>query len=223
MQATAKAAAQAGAQAGADVAPQVKTPTITIVSPYDGSKQVLQIPTSHDEMMALLSRRRQLSDQLESVTDRRHDLIEQLRVAPDGAQAGLQAQLNVLDGRVVQLENDLATTGREIAAASPELLSMAQEPSPPPDDNGSFEDGVGAGIAGSLGAVAVLFLFARRWWRKSARRRSQPLMLNADSERLQRLETGMEAMAIEIERISEGQRFVTKLLSESRQPESAPR
>jgi hypothetical protein len=33
----------------------------------------------------------------------------------------------------------------------------------------------------------------------------------------------MEAMAIEIERISENQRFVTKLLSESRAAESAPR
>jgi hypothetical protein len=214
--------AKATAQAGADVAPQEKTPTITIVSPYDGSKQVLQIPTSHEEMNALISRRRQLSDQLENVTDRRHDLIEQLRVAPDGAQAGLQAQLHVLDGRVVQLENDLATTGREIAAASPELVSMAEERSAPPDNDGSFEDGLGAGVAGSFVAATVLFFFWRRRWRKAARKR-EPLMLSADSERLQRLETGMEAMAIEIERISEGQRFVTKLLSESRQPESAPR
>jgi hypothetical protein len=45
----------------------------------------------------------------------------------------------------------------------------------------------------------------------------------ADSERLQRVEQGIEAMAIEVERISEGQRFVTKLISESRGLESTPR
>lgn len=33
-------------------------------------------------------------------------------------------------------------------------------------------------------------------------------------ERLARIETGIEAMALEVERISEGQRFVTKLLAE---------
>ena len=217
MQANAKAAAQAGA----DVAPQAKAPTVRVFT--DAGSQVLQIPTSHEEMRALISRRRQLSDQLENVTDRRNDLIEQLRTAPAVAEPGLRAQLAALDTRVVQLENDLATTGREIAGASPELISMTEEPPRATDDNGSFDDGVGAGVAGTLSAVFVLFFFARRWWKKSGRRRAQPLMLNADSERLQRLETGMDAMAIEIERISEGQRFVTRLLSESRQPESAPR
>ncbi|HEX6627740.1 MAG TPA: hypothetical protein VF105_07290 [Gemmatimonadaceae bacterium] len=217
MQATPKAAAQAGA----DVAPQAKAPTVRVFT--DAGTEVLHIPTSHEEMNALMSRRRQLSDQLENVTDRRRDLIEQYRTAPAIAEPGMRAQLAALDTRVVQLENDLATTGREIAGASPELISMTEERRSPQDDNGSFDDGVGAGVAGTLSAVFVLFFFARRWWMKSGRRRAQPLMLNADSERLQRLETGMEAMAIEIERISEGQRFVTKLLSESRQPESAPR
>jgi hypothetical protein len=36
---------------------------------------------------------------------------------------------------------------------------------------------------------------------------------------MERLEHGMDAIAIEVERISEGQRFVTKLLSESREPQ----
>lgn len=212
MQAKAQATTQATAPAGADVASQATTPKVTVYT--DAGTQVLQIPTSRDEMTALMTRRRQLSDQLKNVSDRRNDIIEQLRVAPNAAQPGLQAQLSVLDARVVQLENDLATIGRELAAASPQLMAMTEEPSNS-SDNGSFEDGVGAGVAGTLGAAAVLFFFARRWWKKSTRGLAQPLKLNADSQRLQRLETGMEAMAIEIERISEGQRFVTRLLSES--------
>jgi hypothetical protein len=45
----------------------------------------------------------------------------------------------------------------------------------------------------------------------------QPAALSED--RMQRLEAAVEAIAIEVERISEGQRFTTKLLSEnSHQP-----
>ena len=40
----------------------------------------------------------------------------------------------------------------------------------------------------------------------------------ASDERLARLEQAVESIAIEIERVSEGQRFVTKLLSERAQP-----
>lgn len=36
----------------------------------------------------------------------------------------------------------------------------------------------------------------------------------ADAARLARIEIAIEAMAVEVERISEGQRFVTKLLAE---------
>ena len=40
---------------------------------------------------------------------------------------------------------------------------------------------------------------------------------NEDSARLQRIENAIDAMSIEIERISEGQRFTTKLLAERSQ------
>jgi hypothetical protein len=43
-----------------------------------------------------------------------------------------------------------------------------------------------------------------------------------DSRRLERLEQGMDAIAIEIERVSEGQRFVTRLLSEAHDASAIP-
>jgi hypothetical protein len=52
-------------------------------------------------------------------------------------------------------------------------------------------------------------------WRGAPRRdAAQPQTSLADSQRLERLEQAMDAIAIEIERISEGQRFVTKVLAE---------
>jgi hypothetical protein len=62
---------------------------------------------------------------------------------------------------------------------------------------------------------AFLFFARRRWKRRVAQRPSE---LGANSAHLARLEHGMDAIAIEIERVSEGQRFVTKLLSEARSP-----
>jgi hypothetical protein len=47
------------------------------------------------------------------------------------------------------------------------------------------------------------------------------------SDRLERMEQGIEAVAVEVERIGEGQRFVTQLMSDRAQraalPEGVPR
>jgi hypothetical protein len=61
----------------------------------------------------------------------------------------------------------------------------------------------------SLGIPFVRAL-ARRWERDSL----QPKVPPEVTARLERIEHAVEAVAIEVERISEGQRFTTKLLSE---------
>jgi hypothetical protein len=61
----------------------------------------------------------------------------------------------------------------------------------------------------------------RRWEREGAHPRV-PSEVNA---RLERMEQSIDAIAVEVERIAEGQRFVTKLLADrpapARLPESA--
>ena len=68
----------------------------------------------------------------------------------------------------------------------------------------------------SLGIPFVRAL-ARRWENESR----QPRVPSEVVSRLERIEHAVEAVAIEVERISEGQRFTTKLLSE-RAGEPAP-
>jgi hypothetical protein len=53
----------------------------------------------------------------------------------------------------------------------------------------------------------------RRLWRVPAKDRSAPLQ-DVVSPRLDRLEQAVDSIAVEVERISEGQRFVTKILAE---------
>ncbi|HVH39030.1 MAG TPA: hypothetical protein VM764_03325 [Gemmatimonadaceae bacterium] len=60
----------------------------------------------------------------------------------------------------------------------------------------------------------------RAWVRRQDRAPVLPPANPAQEARLERIEHAIEAVAVEIERISEGQRFVTRLLSE-REPARA--
>lgn len=61
----------------------------------------------------------------------------------------------------------------------------------------------------------------RAWVRRKEREPVLPAADPAVVERLARIEHAVEAMAVEVERISEGQRFVTKLLAERAAPRAA--
>lgn len=63
--------------------------------------------------------------------------------------------------------------------------------------------------------VALFTPLLRAWARRiEGRHGIAPPQLAAVEERLDRIERGVEAISIEVERISEGQRFTTKLLAD---------
>lgn len=64
--------------------------------------------------------------------------------------------------------------------------------------------------------VPLVIALTKKWQRDAER----PKLPDDMAPRLERMEAAIDAMAIEIERISEGQRFTTKLLTE-RQKEPA--
>jgi hypothetical protein len=64
------------------------------------------------------------------------------------------------------------------------------------------------------GAATVLTPIARAFARRMDREGARPAVPGEVSSRLERMEQAIEAIAVEVERISEGQRFTTKLLSE---------
>ena len=69
--------------------------------------------------------------------------------------------------------------------------------------------------------LPLVRVLARRLDRRDA---VTPPNLSRIDERLSRLEAGVDAIAVEVERISEGQRFTTKLLADrvSSMPGSVP-
>ena len=67
-------------------------------------------------------------------------------------------------------------------------------------------------VFGTVGSIA--FPIVRAWARRLEGKTAAALPLAGVEERLERIERAVESMSIEVERISEGQRFVTKLLAE---------
>jgi len=188
--------------------------SITIVGP-DGKPQTLQVPSTVEQVANLQAQREELAGQLSNVSSRRSELVAEIQATPEGpSRTGLEARLKVLDQRILQIESDLATTGRQISSAPAHLVSFSQAAS---SNGGDFEEGLMIGGSFVFFVLGAAFLLARRRWKK--RRHTKPdSQTEGDSARLERLEHGMEAIAIEIERVSEGQRFVTRLLSESQPP-----
>lgn len=75
----------------------------------------------------------------------------------------------------------------------------------------------------AVGVIAILSIFVffpvaialgRFIWRRGSMPESRPVQSDETARRLIEMQHSIDAMAVEIERISEGQRFVTKVLSE---------
>lgn len=68
----------------------------------------------------------------------------------------------------------------------------------------------------------LLFPLVRAWARRLESRGTTTLPLQHLDDRLDRIERSVEAIALEVERVSEGQRFVTKLLADKASPPLPP-
>ena len=169
------------------------------------------------DVAALRARRSELSDQLESATGRRRRLAEQARRADGASRTGLESQLAVLDQRIVRIESELDQVGQQLA--SPEAARIAGTAPPVnfgPQVRFSNIDPEPIFICFILFVMSPIALsISRLVWKRGSRMGSAAPALNTDStQRLERIEQAMDAIAIEVERVSEGQRFVTRLLSE---------
>jgi hypothetical protein len=170
-----------------------------------------------DVYAALQAQRRVLHDQLESLEEQRRDLSNGLDERPAGTtdRIGIEQRIASVDQRIAEVGQQMAVSEREIARVAGIPGAAVEPPPPPPSDDGPEE---AVAIFGAVFTTFVLFplaiAHARRIWRRSAK---AVIALPAElAERFTRLEQTVESVAIEVERVSEGQRFVTKILAEGR-------
>lgn len=187
------------------------------------------------DVKALRARGEELSNQLSSVVSRRRAIIEKLRNTTPEDRVGLEQRLGVLDARIVRLEKEIEENGKQLASLPAALAASTSAP------QGFNSPNVDQMVDRMVPMVVVFTLFvltpialsiSRYFWRRGSLPKHAPA-LHENTQRLERMEQAIDAIAIEMERVSEGQRFVTRLLSESQRPvaigepqrasESAPR
>jgi len=175
-------------------------------------------PGNPDELHALAMKRSELQAQLEALTDRREEIADQLHGAEAQARPGILARIQILDERITRLEQEVLQTDDAITAGLSTGLVM-----PPIEQTGSLleeppefprfsNDAVRIMMVEALAFVLLGIVLYKLGWRR-ARRKFAGAAPN-DSGRMDQLQNAVDAIAVEIERISEGQRYVTKRLNE---------
>ena len=190
------------------------------------------------EIMGLVGQRRQLVAEMEELQERRLEIAQQLKTAGREERGVLQQTANQLDRQLSGAENALRAIENLIAtqtgsapppppatpakvAAGGQGVSYTTAP-PPPPPVAPARDAIMFSWAGftviALASIGI-FNYVRR-----LRRETRDAVTQLRSElfdEMKKVSYGVESMAVELERIGEGQRFVTKALSEKKEP--APR
>jgi hypothetical protein len=159
------------------------------------------------------AQRNELNNQLEQLQNTRQGINNELEEMPSSApqRPGLEARLKEVDGRISAADQMLAGNAAQIAQAA--AVPGAVVEVPPPVFQGPPEDVyVLTGIFMIIVLLPLSIALARRIWRRgSAVVTAFPREL---ADRLSRMEQAVEATAVEVERIGEGQRFLTRLFTE---------
>jgi hypothetical protein len=219
----ARQAAQTAAEAGQAVPPPPAAPTAPQGSPETppprmGVPDAVFVPgmgyvqpMTRSQVRALEQRSERLSEQLKSVEGRRDELVEQLEQSTDPAvRAGLEPRIQFLDQRLLSLEREIAETSAQRASMAARLGAQTSEPSSPPSNSSSSD---WPGVVALFTLTPIALAYARNLWRRGRAPAAAAVSPQAEA-RFAQLEQAIDTVAVEIERVAEGQRFVTKLLRE---------
>jgi hypothetical protein len=179
--------------------------------------QINQNPTAL--LKAAEAARRELGNQLENLQDRRNNLSERLQepMVKGADKTGLESRIAEVDARISAVDKQIAAADAEVAKAAG-VPGAYVEP-PPFQNNGPPEE---AFVLGGIFMLVVLLpisiAFARRIWRRGVVTVSA--LPQEVIERLTRLDQAVDSIAVEVERIGEGQRFMTRLFTSKGTPEA---
>ena len=164
---------------------------------------------------AFSEQRNELANQLGNLEGKRRDLAEQIAepAVDKSVKAGLEVRVAELDKRIADVDKQLAAADKSVATAAAVPGAVVERPRE--QRNGPPEE---VWFLSGLFIVAVFFplsiALARRIWRRGAS--AVTTVFPAElAQRLDRLDQSMDSIAIEVERIGEGQRFVTRVMSEN--------
>lgn len=159
------------------------------------------------------AQRRELSNQLDELEGTRREIISQLEDIPAGSpdRKPLETRMTEVDSRIKTVDQALATNAMSLSNAAA-IPGAIVEPPPIVREGPPEEAFVLGGIFMIIVFLPLSIAFARRIWRRSAV--AVTTFPREVMDRMLRMEQAMEATAVEVERIGEGQRFLTRLFTE---------
>ena len=128
------------------------------------------------------------------------------RGAAEQAMFGAQQELRNAESALRQVEARMRSR--------PEVYTTQPNPFPQPRIPGEVVD-IAIGFFVTCAVIIVGWPISRALGRRFERNVPAPLVQGDVNQQLQRIEQAVEAIAIEVERISEGQRFLTKVRERS--------
>ena len=125
------------------------------------------------------------------------------------ARPGVQQQWADVGVQIARVQGDIATLQARIALKQGLPVGAPGAVAPSPWNNPAV-------VIPSVSIVSLTLLLplAIGWARRISRRAPAPAPISSDvTTRLERIEQAVDSIAIEVERVSEGQRYVTKIMA----------
>ena len=174
---------------------------------------VSAIPQTTADVRATRIKIDDMRRQLQDFAERRSNVASQLKTADIDARQGFQDRLANLDRSINILQDQITQANLALSQAPSQAFAGSVSPDP------QFLNRAGDNIVPIFAILSVFVLapltitLARFIWKRSGTP-PRPMVDQATMQRLDSLQQSVDTIAIEVERISEGQRFVTKLLAD---------
>jgi uncharacterized phage infection (PIP) family protein YhgE len=206
-------------------------------------RQAAERAQAEGQLAGLGLQRAEVQSQLRDLRSRRNQLDEQRQVAAQSERPGLEARIAELDARAERLDRQLLSLNDQISAAlarrtavtsgeggavarpAPGVIQIPQISIPPMDFGGRSRRTEMRDVAGFMAVEAVtLALIGVVAWRFAMKRMHDQFqrMFAAQAQQLTQLQQAMDVASVEMERISEGQRYVAKVLADGAPASALP-
>jgi hypothetical protein len=203
--------------------------------------QEVRVPSTRSQLSTLQARRDELQSQIEALTERRGSLAQQRLNAEARVSAGAtqdrklvqeyNSQIDEIGARLSRLERELtevndailqgtarvggAAGGGGLIVNVPRIEAIPTVPQMPVFPSRFDRVALERQYQMMMMGEALFFvLLGVIGWRVLARRMRREAMQSTTSPDVAQLRNAVDAIAVEVERISEGQRYVTKLITE---------
>lgn len=188
------------------------------------------VAQSRADLEMLSAQRGELQEQARQLAERRNVLFSQARNMPVGAARGeLESRMSEIDARLARLDDQIArlndriveAMGRVGATPGPVVVdvprvNVPQISIPPfnfPRQRGPDMREVGGIMAAEAVMLALIGLAFWRFGMRRMRHHFERAFAN-QANQLNQLQQAVDVIGVEVERISEGQRYVAKVLVE---------